>query len=266
MTVPTTPCGTLLRMAAGYAPAGLGDLVAQDGAVLVIAPHPDDETLGCGAAIMDALSNGRSVGIVLLTDGCASHPNSTRYDPKALAALRRREFAHAVETLREAGKPLRHNGDAPDLQTVRFGLPDTAVPDAAEASPVIDAITRFAERIDARTLWCTWRGDPHCDHQAAASIADAVADRCRVGGTPLLRCDYAVWGRFGDNGTPLDGDLLSFPHGRHGPSKAKAMAQYASQLTRLIDDDPAGFMMPPAITAHFAAHPEIFIKPQTVFR
>ena len=36
---------------------------------LVIAPHPDDETLGCGGTILKHLDNHDSVTIMLVTDG-----------------------------------------------------------------------------------------------------------------------------------------------------------------------------------------------------
>ncbi len=37
--------------------------------VLVIAPHPDDEVIGCAAVIMEALARRQRVGVVLLTSG-----------------------------------------------------------------------------------------------------------------------------------------------------------------------------------------------------
>ena len=44
-------------------PVGKGDNV------LVISPHPDDETLGCGGAIIKMLSSSVNIAVVLLTDG-----------------------------------------------------------------------------------------------------------------------------------------------------------------------------------------------------
>ena len=36
---------------------------------MVIAVHPDDETLGCGGTILKHLSNGDSVSVVFVTNG-----------------------------------------------------------------------------------------------------------------------------------------------------------------------------------------------------
>ncbi len=41
---------------------------------VVVAPHPDDETLGCGVLIAAKRRLGAEVAVVFLTDGAASHP------------------------------------------------------------------------------------------------------------------------------------------------------------------------------------------------
>jgi LmbE family N-acetylglucosaminyl deacetylase len=51
---------------AQQAPVGV-----QPGTVLVIAPHPDDETLGCGGLIAKRVAEGRRVVIAVVTDGRA---------------------------------------------------------------------------------------------------------------------------------------------------------------------------------------------------
>src|SRR5690606_16204888 len=44
--------------------------------ITVIAPHPDDESLGCGGLIAALAADGRAVQVVFVTDGAGSHPNS----------------------------------------------------------------------------------------------------------------------------------------------------------------------------------------------
>ena len=46
--------------------------VQQRDHILVFAPHPDDETLGCGGLIQQALSRGAEVHVALMTNGDAS--------------------------------------------------------------------------------------------------------------------------------------------------------------------------------------------------
>ncbi|WMS44795.1 PIG-L family deacetylase [Acuticoccus sp. MNP-M23] len=245
MSVPQAPAGVLLDHAAAAPVVTVDALMAPGGAVLVIAPHPDDETFGCGAAIAHALAAGRHVAIALLTDGDGSHPASREYPPARLAALRRAEFAAAVAAL-GAGIIVRH-----------FGLPDTGVPSAGQPfRRAATAIKAFAREVGAGTIWCTWRHDPHCDHQAAAALADMVEAQLGEG---TLRRDYAVWGRFGEAGDALAGSVARIEAGPFAGAKAEAIACHRSQVTALIADDPGGFVMPPALVAHFAAHDEIFV-------
>ena len=55
---------------------------------LVLAPHPDDETLGVGALIARKRAAGTRVRVLVVTDGRGSHVSSV-LDPDALAAVRR---------------------------------------------------------------------------------------------------------------------------------------------------------------------------------
>src|ERR1700761_6094021 len=43
---------------------------------VVLAPHPDDETLGCAVTIMRKLAMGSRVHLLIATDGRHAHPGS----------------------------------------------------------------------------------------------------------------------------------------------------------------------------------------------
>ena len=77
------------------------DLVAlaRSSPALVVAPHPDDESLGCGGLLARLGDAGVDVRAILVTDGAASHPRSTRYDAAARRALRDREWLRALACL-----------------------------------------------------------------------------------------------------------------------------------------------------------------------
>jgi LmbE family N-acetylglucosaminyl deacetylase len=70
-------------MADGFPLSGLAFAHARK--ILVVAPHPDDETLGCGGLISLLAQNGSAFYIVFVTDGSASHRNSRAWPSARLA-------------------------------------------------------------------------------------------------------------------------------------------------------------------------------------
>jgi len=239
MSVPTLPEGSVLRAARSVGRVSL-EALAPPGRLLIIAPHPDDETLGCGMALAAAVAEGREVAILLLTDGEGSHPNSRKFSTARRVAMRAAEFDNALTAL------------APDksLPVVRAHLPDGKTTDES-ASQLVDRLLDHRCVANAASIWSTWLGDPHCDHRTAAIVARMLSDL-----TGAALWSFAVWGRFGER--PVPDRLGLFFDSRFYRAKCDAMDAYASQMTDLIDDDPAGFTMPPALFEHFASHPEVF--------
>src|ERR1700712_111201 len=73
----------------------LSDVIGS-GTCLILAPHPDDESLGCGGLIASCVAAGRTPLVVILTDGAGSHPNSRTFPPDRLRAVRAQEARDAV--------------------------------------------------------------------------------------------------------------------------------------------------------------------------
>lgn len=67
--------------------------VAKGDSVLIISPHPDDETLGCGGAIIRMLSSAVKVAVVILTDGNGGGRI------KNISRIRKEEFMKARSVL-----------------------------------------------------------------------------------------------------------------------------------------------------------------------
>ena len=67
----------------------------EDRPFIVVAPHPDDESLACGGLIADACRQGLRGKVVIVSDGAGSHPNSKAYPPDRLTALREEEARRA---------------------------------------------------------------------------------------------------------------------------------------------------------------------------
>lgn len=158
--------------------------------LLVLAPHPDDETLGAAALIHQAIAEGWYGTTVYLTDGGASHPAS---DPAARARLVRARR-------REARLALARLGDNRAMLPAMLGWRD--------AEPFADGSSEHRRTVRRLTAWCTrYRigriavtspRDPHCDHVAAAALAHAVRFAAR---SPIRVLEYGIWsGGGGDAG------------------------------------------------------------------
>jgi len=226
---------------------GLEDLLGDGGAV-VVAPHPDDESLGCGALIAAAAAEGRQVRVVIVSDGVGSHPGSKAYPAARLRALRETEAREAVRTL-----GLRDD----DLTFLR--LPDRFVPTRGdEFDAAVDTIARVCREAEASALFTTWRYDHHCDHQASYAIARAAQPAA-----PGVRLfEYSVWRR----SLTESSEVPSIPAGvRFDGSawrsiKQAAIACHRSQLSDLIDDDPTGFRLSSTDLARLSRTDEVFLE------
>jgi LmbE family N-acetylglucosaminyl deacetylase len=221
----------------------------EDRPFIVVAPHPDDESLACGGLIADACRQGSRAKVVIVSDGAGSHPNSKAYPPDRLRSLREGEA-------RRAGAEL---GLKPD-DMIFLGLPDRFVPcEGEEAECAIGAIVDCVREIDAKSLFVSWRHDPHCDHEASYRIAREV--QRRVGEVRLF--EYVVWGRTLPPSTEVDPIRSGFRIGidqEASEKKWRAIAAHRSQTSDLIDDDPAGFRFTQIDLAHFVLPYEFFLE------
>lgn len=222
--------------------------VTRGGRVLVLAPHADDETLGCGGLIAAAALAGHPPSVLIVTDGAGSHPASRRYPPARRRALREREARDAVGML---GLPRANLGF--------LRLPDTQAPMAGPAfEAAVDAIAALAAAIEATALLAPWEHDPHCDHLAAHRMAKAAAARCG-----MQHWSYPVWGWTLPPETALEGAFptgVRIDIGPHLDAKRRAIAAHASQYSGLIDDDASGFQLPPELLAVFKRPYETFLR------
>jgi LmbE family N-acetylglucosaminyl deacetylase len=129
--------------------------------LVVVAAHPDDETLGAGGLIATAAQHGALVEVIVATDGEASHPASPTHTPEQLATRRRAEVISAMLSL---------HGTATVIQ---MGLPDGLLDHhRATLEEVIGQTLR-----PASLLLTPWFGDRHPDHEACARAAQNALRR-----------------------------------------------------------------------------------------
>lgn len=125
---------------------------------LVVAPHPDDETLMAGGLIAAQRARAVEVHVLAVTDGEAAYESEDR---EALAARRRSEQLAALAELGVGAESV-----------TRLGIPDGAV--AEHVDEIADAIASFEH---VGLVVAPWTGDHHCDHEAVGAAARAAVGR-----------------------------------------------------------------------------------------
>lgn len=143
------------------------------GRVLVIAPHPDDETLGCGGTMALLADKGASVTVLTVTDGEATQ--GSRLPPAETGRLRRGEAERAAAI---AGA------------TPRFlGLPDGKL--MGQLEQLSASIGSAIRELQPEAVFAPWLLDVTSDHQAVSqALRVALADDGSV--APEI-WGYEVW-------------------------------------------------------------------------
>jgi len=201
--------------------------------VVVVAPHPDDETLGCGGAIALFRQHSIPVHVLIMSDGTQSHPGSIRFPAKKLRKIRESEALSALKIL----------GVAANSATF-FRWPDTAVPQlgADNFASAVQQCDRALQSISPDLILIPWQFDQHCDHQATWQIIHHCLQSWPL---PPRQLMYSIWG-------DRTAGLSTLPTGETGwrldisqveNIKRQAVMAHRSQTTNLINDDPNGFRL-----------------------
>jgi Uncharacterized proteins, LmbE homologs len=114
--------------------------------VVVVAPHPDDETLGCGGTLLRHKEQGDAVHWIIVTEMLEEHG----FSPERIAA-RDREIQEVAE--RYAFQSV-----------VRLGFPTTKL-DEIPMSELVGKMSEAFQNIRPNILYVPYRGDVHTDHQ-----------------------------------------------------------------------------------------------------
>ncbi len=129
---------------------GVDDIesIRQGESILVLAPHPDDETIGCAGIIQRALAAGAEVRVVYLTNGDHNQAAFIVYEKRL--TFRKGEFIHMGEVRsREAVKAMKQLG-VNESKLVFLGYPDfgtfTILRDFWQTDkPFVSMLTRISQ-------------------------------------------------------------------------------------------------------------------------
>ena len=213
--------------------------------LLVVAAHPDDETLGAGGLLARCARSQVDVTVVVATDGTASHPDSPTVGPLELAGRRRAEVSAAVEIL------------APGSRLHFLGLPDGQL---AEHTDALYAQLEYLAR-GATHVITPWRYDRHPDHEACAAAAAVV-----TANSGACHWQYPVWAwHWDDPATPSLPTTMRRLNltDDEADTKRRGLACHISQHAPLSDEPGDEAILPSTMTAHFTRGFETFITDTT---
>jgi LmbE family N-acetylglucosaminyl deacetylase len=174
--------------------------------VLVLSPHPDDETFGCGGTIRMLVESGLTVDVTFMTRGemgMEGGVTPTAQASQEVAEVRVREAQAACGIL--------------GVRQVRFlDGADTRLNEQYELAAKLSEIFR---REAYQRVFCPWPHDTHTDHMATFRLLRSAVES---EASPSQYWLYEVWKPLPANTfVPIDHTI---------ETKRQAMEQYKSQL------------------------------------
>jgi len=142
---------------------------------VVLAPHPDDETLGCGALIARKTSAGAAVWVAFASLGTDSH-RSRHLTSQQLGEIRRAEAREACRRLGVAEERVLFLSEVDRIATA--------------AAPIAAALGALLDTARPDELYVVSGLDEHPDHAALNAI---VTDRLASGAIACPVYEYPVW-------------------------------------------------------------------------
>jgi len=131
--------------------------------ILVIAAHPDDEVLGCGAAIARHAERGDTVHVVIMAEGATSR------DQKRDREERRGELSELASAAHEAKEILGVS------TLVLHDFPDNRM-DSVDLLDVVKVVEHHIARVRPSLVYTHHAGDVNIDHRR---VHEAVITACR---------------------------------------------------------------------------------------
>lgn len=217
---------------------------------LILAPHQDDEALGCAGLIKAHLEQGLPIDVVYLTDGSGSHPGHPILTPAAICTLRHTEAIAAMKELGLSADHL-HFLNAPDGRLNRLH------PDEAEL--LQSRLATILSQLHPSSVYLPCRRDGSSEHDAAFILATAAIARAQI--APRL-LEYPIWARWNPLRLFKTGlssqQVWRLEFSRQQACKRTALTKYVSQM----EPTPPwpGAVLPAGFVRIFSAAEEFFFE------
>jgi LmbE family N-acetylglucosaminyl deacetylase len=192
--------------------------------LLVVAPHPDDESIATGELLQHVGAAGGTAQILLLTDG-DNNPWPQRWLERRLSIgeAERRRWGQRRRT--EVGQALRRLGLSPQALHAQ-GLPDLGLTGrlCGDMAGMLDLLGARLDDYRPNLIAFPALADHHPDHSAAHVMTRLAVARWRDGSPRLL--SYLVHGHATDTGAAIALPASAELH----TNKLTALGEHLSQM------------------------------------
>lgn len=214
--------------------------------VVIVAPHPDDEILGCAGLIQQLDQLQRDMLLLAVTNGTHSHPQSSLYSPQQLDRLRPEESAAALRCLKLGRLPER----------IELNLTDGRV--SRQQAQLYAALSALIRPDDI--LVCTFAQDGHPDHESVGRTVRYLAKNLGLSCYQMLIWAWH-WASPDDRRIPWQAAYKLALSGPQREAKRQALSCFKSQL-----EADASTGQPPVLSAQTLARSlmpyEVYIDAQ----
>ncbi|CAN5490283.1 hypothetical protein BH10ACT4_BH10ACT4_05040 [soil metagenome] len=210
--------------------------------LVVIAAHPDDETLGAAGLIASAVDRALPVTVIVATDGAASEAHGSEDQADELRRRRAIEVRSSIRILN------------PMAAVLFLELPDGRTrEDRDSLRSLLDS--HLAGLPTGTIAVIPWRGDGHRDHRVVGEVA---VEASRAAGLEFI--EYPIWmwhwGTPGSDAIPWERMVALELSEKSRQLKSRAIAEFSSQLESTATR-PA--VLRPDFVEHFRRRVEVFI-------
>jgi N-acetylglucosamine malate deacetylase 1 len=133
--------------------------------ILVVAPHPDDETLGCGGTLLRAKAQGESLHWLVMTAATV-------------------EGGYSESRVKQRANEIREVAACYGFSSVHLAPFPTTTLDQLAVNVLVDEVSEVMRRVQPDTVYVPFRDDVHSDHRC---VFDAVASCTKSFRYPFVR-------------------------------------------------------------------------------
>jgi len=168
--------------------------------IIVFAPHPDDETWGCGGTIAKKLREGYKVLIVVMTDGRYAFKKVLGIDsdptPEELKEIRKEEVKRAVKIL-----------GVPEENLVFLNFIDGELEKHEKEAE--EKVVEILSENNPSEIYIPYKKDSHPDHRATYRIVKKAIKKL---GLHASLYQYSIGQRYARIGPIIDSLINLFKH------------------------------------------------------